>query len=118
MFFQPLWISSFMEQENKSLSLLGLYSGSHFHRTSVKSYPVLVTNVLKNKDFIDVTLADEDVYTKVANIKVGAEESLRNSSLIAWQQLDNTIFRVRQRIGLFCQSLDLAFPKLVVMFYC
>ena len=64
-----------------------------------------------------MTLADGDVYTKAADIKVGAEESLRNSSLIAWQQLDNTIFRVRQRIGLFCQSLDLAFAKLVLISY-
>ena len=69
-----------MEQENKSLSLLGLYSESHFYRNSVQSYPVLVSNVLKIKDLIDVS-------TKVADIKVGAEESLRNSSLIAWQQL-------------------------------
>ena len=73
-FFQPLWISSFMEQENKSLSLLGLYSESHFYRNSVESYPVLVSNVLKIKDLIDVS-------TKVADIKVGAEESLRNSTL-------------------------------------
>lgn len=67
-----------MEQENKSLSLLGLYSESHFYRNS---YPVLVSNVLKIKDLIDVTLADGDVSTKVADIKVGAEESLRNSTL-------------------------------------
>ena len=80
-FFQALWISSFMEQENKSLSLLGLYSESHFYRNSVESYPVLVSNVLKIKDLIDVTLADGDVSTKVADIKVGAEESLRNSTL-------------------------------------
>ena len=86
-FFQPLWISSFMEQENKSLSLLGLYSGSHFHRTSVKSYPVLVTNVLKNKDFIDVTLAEEYAFPEVvvtflfvaADIEVGVVESLSDN---------------------------------------
>ena len=60
-----------MEQENKSLSLLGLYSESHFYRNS---YPVLVSNVLKIKDLINVS-------TKVADIKVGAEESLRNSTL-------------------------------------
>ena len=65
-----------------------------------------------------MTLAYGDVYTKIADIKVGAEESLRNSSLIAWQQFNNTFFRVRQHIGLLGQSLDLAFPKLVVMFYC
>ena len=65
-----------MEQENKSLSLLGLYSESHFYRNSVQSYPVLVSNVLKIKDLIDVS-------TKVADIKVGAEESLRNSTLTA-----------------------------------
>ena len=82
-FFQPLWILSFMEQENKSLSLLGLYSESHFYRNSVQSYPVLVSNVLKIKDLIDVTLADGDVSTKVADIKVGAEECLRNSTLTA-----------------------------------
>ena len=70
-----------MEQENKSLSLLGLYSESHFYRNSVESYPVLVSNVLKIKDLIDVTLADGDVSTKIADIKVGAEESLRNSTL-------------------------------------
>ena len=63
-----------MEQENKSLSLLGLYSESHFYRNSVQSYPVLVSNVLKIKDLINVS-------TKVADIKVGAEESLRNSTL-------------------------------------
>ena len=84
-----------MEQENKSLSLLGLYSESHFYRNS---YPVLVSNVLKIKDLIDVS-------TKVADFKVGAEESLRNSTLTAQRQLDNTIFRVGQRIGLFCHSL-------------
>ena len=87
-----------MEQENKSLSLLGLYSESHFYRNSVQSYPVLVSNVLKIKDLIDVS-------TKVADFKVGAEESLRNSTLTAQRQLDNTIFRVGQRIGLFCHSL-------------
>ena len=70
-----------MEQENKSLFLFGLYSESHFYRNSVESYPVLVSNVLKIKDLIDVTLADGDVSTKVADIKVGAEESLRNSTL-------------------------------------
>ena len=72
-----------MEQENKSLSLLGLYSESHFYRNAVQSYPVLVSNVLKIKDLIDVTLADGDVSTKVADFKVGAEESLRNSTLTA-----------------------------------
>ena len=109
-FFKPLWISSFMEQENKSLSLLGLYSESHFYRNSVQSYPVLSVMYWKLKTWLMWLWLMEMSPQKLLLLKL----ALRKAYEIAHWHLSDSLTTLFLGLGRGLDCFVIAFLLLAV----